>query len=281
MKPIFLLLLAALLIAVSVAPALASNTVNHIDYVALGDSIAAGVLLGDSHYPSGGSGLGYTDNIAKNLNDAGVLDSFNKDFAISGMTAERLAAATAVLNIPDTPQWHLVKDAEIVTLDIGANDLMKPLYEYEAPLVANPNSIWYTNPSLVAYQISTEILPEICYNLYNGKGLEIKANIETILQNILNANKKVEIYVMGYYNPLPMLWSDNTPIQYLNSCIFDAISDVMTKNKNVSITYVDTLNVMAGYGCLYPTDIHPTAAGYQTIANEFWNRILPILNKSK
>jgi hypothetical protein len=104
---------------------------------AFGDSCAAGVRGGVGEPGSElSSDKGYTDNLAAMLEEAGVLGSFNEDFCTSGMTAALLAENTAVLSDETTEEAQLVADAEIVTLDIGANDLLAPLYEYVASLTS-------------------------------------------------------------------------------------------------------------------------------------------------
>jgi lysophospholipase L1-like esterase len=276
-KSILSLLLVTSIMAISTAPVMAAETRNHIDYVALGDSCAAGVLFGDSNYPGGGSGLGYTDDIAKMLDNAGVLSSFNKDFAMSGETAAGLATKTDVLNTPDTAQWHLVKDAEVITLDIGANDLLKPLYDSIAGYISSLNNDKKAALGEIAKQMPTDLNGAIQLLIRSGilnklevqnllasiknaidqslaptgdeKMFEVKCNIETILQNILNANKTADIYVMGYYNPLPALsaYFDTDPnnhyitkinsyiISFNNLIIKKAISNVVAKNKHASL----------------------------------------------
>lgn len=251
------------------------NIAKVIDYVAIGDSVAAGVRGGVGTPGSeSGSEYGYTDDLAKKLKEAGVLGTFNKQFCISGLTAETLANYSSMLAMPGTSAYDLVKNAEIITIDVGADDLLIPLYSYIQPLIADPNSAWYTDQNEVLRKAAV-ILSQINYT---EKGASIKTNIETTLQNILNVNKTVKIYVMDYYNPLPVLSSTygvdlNTPVKYINGVIDSAVTDVKTKNQGSSITSIDVMAVMSATGNLVPTDIHPTVAGYQAIAEEFWNRI--------
>jgi lysophospholipase L1-like esterase len=286
MKSILTPVLVASFMAMSVTPAMAARTPKTIDYVAFGDSVAAGVRGGVwNPLPEEGSDYGYTDNIRNKLEEAGVLGDFNEQFAISGATAAGLVEA---LKDPvyGPRALQLVQNAEIVTLDIGANDLLGPLYKYVLPLIANPSSIWYTNPTEVVTQV-VGILSDITTSL-GSEGLAIKGNIETILQNILNVNPNVKIYVMGYYNPLPALSAAygvdlNTPIKHFNNFIIKkAISNVNTHNKGASITYIDTMHAMSSSDeNLVPTDIHPTESGYVDIADEFWKKIELDIRKAK
>jgi GDSL-like Lipase/Acylhydrolase. len=315
-KSILVFFLAISFIVMSAVPAMAAKTTKHIDYVAFGDSVAAGVRGGivypwDPGYDTE-SNKGYTDDIANMLNEADILSSFNKneDFCASGMTAARLAQNSAILNIPDTAKWHLVKDAEIVTLDIGANDLLIPFYGYIGTLTNDQKiALGYiqeniNNPALLMVTLQQpEVagiieglvgkLNDIMVNLYNPSpsenplaptGYDVQHNIETIMQNILNANKNVRIYVMGYYNPLIGLvgiynqaynksLNIDEPVMYFNGLINGAIEKVKVNNRGASITYVGTMSEMSLFGNLVLTDIHPTEAGHLAIARKFFDQI--------
>ncbi len=270
-------LLAVLLAAMTVVPALAANTPGKIDYVAFGDSCAAGVRGGVGAPGSElSSDKGYTDNIAAMLEEAGVLGSFNEDFCTSGMTAALLAVDTAVLSDETTEEAQLVADAEIATLDIGANDLLAPLYDYAASL---------TSFADVDAEEAQAVLEAMIEDLTTGTtGTDIQANIQTVLQNILDANGSVRIFVMGYYNPLPVMSALydvdlDEPTEYFNTFIQAAISDTLEENPDAYISYVPTFGAMAAAeGSLAATDIHPTEAGYRVIAEEFWKQIEPLVS---
>lgn len=261
--------LAASFLALPFAPALAYSSSNQIDYVAFGDSVAAGVRGGVSE---AGSDFGYTDDLAAYLKASGVLSSFNENFCTSGMTAKTLAANTAVLNNKSSNEYKLVKNAEIATLTIGANDLLAPLYAYVSTLKGA------TSTDMAKLK---EILSAIANQVYDSTTApSVQANIETILQNILNANPNIKIYVMGYYNPLPavstLIGVDmTTPLKDFNVYIRKAVSDVAAKNTGASISYVDTMAAMVAdtANFLVMSDIHPTPSGYKVIAAEFWKQI--------
>ena len=263
-------LLSAVLLSLTLVSSQAAQA--NIDYVAFGDSVASGVRGGVGDPGSElGSDYGYTDNIANILKDIGILGSFNEELCISGNTAKRLAGDTEVLNDASSAMAKVVADAEIATVDIGANDLLGPLYDYVNTL----KSVNDVDPIAAASILSTMV-----NNLYNGTvGPEVQANIETVLQNILNANKDVRIYVMGYYNPLPVLTASynvdlNPSVKYFNTFITAAIDSVLAKNPGAAITYVPTFDAMAmSDKNLVPIDIHPTETGYKVIADEFWSKI--------
>jgi len=263
------ILLIASILALSVTPALAGGSVVSLDYVAFGDSVAAGVRGGVKELCSD---CGYTDLIAADLRSAGVLGSFSEDFCTSGMTAKRLAVNTSVLKDKSSSGYKLVKNAEIATLTIGGNDLLAPLYAYIKTLGSG---------QLPDTDKLEEILTALSDSVSDGKTApSVEADIETILQNILSANPKIKIYVMGYYDPLPVAAALtgvdlDTPLESFNVYIKKAITDVTAKNTGASICYVDTMSAMAAdtVDNLVMTDIHPTEAGYRVIAAEFWKQI--------
>ncbi|MDV3426967.1 MAG: GDSL-type esterase/lipase family protein [Bacillota bacterium] len=292
-KSILTLLLAASFMAMSVTPVMAANR-KTIDYVAFGDSIAAGVRggnadPGDPSYESK-SKYGYTNIIANYLNHADMLSNFSKDKNLcrSGMTAAELAKnCNLLLNNKYTHEYNLVKNADIITIDIGANDLLGPLYDY----VDTHNFPYDENEAKNALVTTVQ-------NVYTSGGF-VGGNIATILQSILKINPNVKIYVMGYYNPLPGLstllpselfmqynvnnLSELIDLYINNNIIKAAIDNVTFINPSASITYIDTMNKMAENpdNYLVPTDIHPTEAGNQAIADVFWYYIEKEMGKTE
>jgi lysophospholipase L1-like esterase len=186
------------------------------------------------------------------------------------MTAKQLAADTAPLLDPASDGAKLVSDAEIATVDIGANDLLGTLYAYvkslQSPADADPAKV-------------VRLLDQAVLDLYGPGGKQTQADIAAVLKNILAANGGVKLYVMGYYNPLPLISAFygvdlKEPVKYLNGLIQEAISDASDAYPNAFITYVPTFEAMASSpDSLVVYDIHPTESGYETIANEFWKEI--------
>ena len=170
-KILMSIFLVAIALTMPVAPAFAQASAATIDYVAFGDSDAAGVRGG---IKEPGSDFGYTDNLAGMFKSAGMLSSFNEEFCTSGMTAKRLALNTQVLNDKASSGYALVNKAEIATLTIGANDLLAPLYEYMSAL---------KDVSSVDMAKVKEILEIVAKQVYDGTTApQIEANIEIILQ---------------------------------------------------------------------------------------------------
>jgi lysophospholipase L1-like esterase len=272
-KKAFSILLLAVFLMAAAVPA-ASAGPRSIDYVALGDSIAAGVIQGvEGSYPVNGSDKGYPHLLAAKLEDAGFKVEFNHDLCIAGMTAAGLAEASTLFG-----DNELFQNADLVTLDVGANDLLGDFYAF----IGDHQEIITQNPDPVLAAELAVILQNTVNDLYNGQtGKDVQGNIEMILNNILDANPKAKIYVMGYYNPLPALKevynTDLTmPVIYFNTFIYRAICNVRLQRKGAWISYVDTVSAMSNgleKGYLTATDIHPTVDGHEMIAKLFWQRI--------
>ena len=270
-KSLTALSLVPTLLAVLVIPAFASNSVKKVDYVAFGDSLAAGYYIDAEGNPVTSSDYGYPNQIADHFHEIGVQADLTKldEFCFSGMTAAQLAGNTAVLNTIGSTQWHLVRDAELATLDIGANDLL-PVLREDLGILGGANDD-------AARQAAYLKL----YGDVDATGAAVQASIETTLRNILNANKNVDIYVMGYYNPFTLMFASyypglaeqlNVPLATYNAHIQAAVDAVKAEYKGSTLVYVDTMGIIASDPAAYLTavDIHPTIAGYGAIADAFW-----------
>lgn len=269
-----LLLVFALLTPLA-APAAAQAQA--VDYVAFGDSVAAGVRGGTGE---ASSAAGYTDLLAADLKAASLGGSFSEDFCVSGATTSTLLSDTAVLKDSSSAKTKAVASAELATVQIGANDMMAPFTGYvkSAGGAANMD---ITKAKAALQQVADSV---------DTTAPAVQANIEAILKNILAVNPNVKIFVLGYYNPLPAVSAYlgvdlNTSMTKFNGYIAKAVSDVDTSVSGAQVVYVDVMAGMAADPAanLVTTDIHPTEAGYKTIAATLWARVkvfLPTADES-
>lgn len=235
---------------------IAPSWVVQTDYVALGDSLAHGMN------EIGVIGLGYTDFIAQALQQDGFLTSFNKGFAMSGYTTKNVLAdlqndvAKTVTGFGyKEEQAKLrasIKEAEIITLTAGANDLLPILKESQA-----------TGIDTVAIIKATK---------------EAVSNIATILSEIKKINPKAEVYVMGYYNSFPY-YSESLQNQF-KLLLATLNSTIKTTTEKAGAIFVPTYDVVAKDVANYlpnPENIHLSEAGYLAVAKEAF---LPIIKTS-
>ncbi len=246
------------------------------DYVAMGDSVAAGVRAVYGQLPGWetSSDYGYTDLVAGWLDNLGLLGTFDETYAISGQTSADLLGVTESKTVSKS-----LKKIEIVTITIGGNDFLGPLYAFLSYCVQNGIDFDLTDPDF--YADITDVLNGIILN-GPSTGAALQQNLTEIIQNIYKANRKVQIYVMGYYNPIPDIIYDPTFNTLVNSYIEAAVNGADPDGSNVTyvqtITHITQLNSYSmgyllddtGFGV---PDIHPTEVGYGVIANRFENAI--------
>ncbi|MGM0904878.1 MAG: SGNH/GDSL hydrolase family protein [Bacillota bacterium] len=200
------------------------------DYVALGDSLAAGIT------PYNQDGLGYPEYLEQRFKQSQY--NINLDnLGVPGYTSTHLVA-----NINNTNIQESIKDAELVTIGIGANDLLGALK---------------LNPALVGSAI-----------------VNVKNNLQTILTTIKQLNPNAKVYVMGYYNPFPYLSAEEqASLLPLLSSLNNVIQLTTVSN---GYSFVQTEKVIAKKYETYlpiPENIHLSEEGYKTIAKEFWKVI--------
>ncbi len=226
---------------------IAPSWVVQADYVALGDSLAHGMN------EFGMIGLGYADFVAQALQQEGLITSYNKGFAYSGYTTKNVLED--LRNDVEKPvigfgyqseQVKLrssIKDAEIITLTAGANDLIPILKESQTTSI-NATAILKTSQEAVT-------------------------NIASILAEIKKLNPNAKVYVMGYYNSFPYYSEDlQKPFNVLLTVMNTTLKATAEK---AGAVFVPTYDIVAKDIPSYlpnPENIHLSEAGYLTVAKE-------------
>jgi lysophospholipase L1-like esterase len=239
-KPLSLLL-SFFLLTFAFSPLTASAETfknKEINYVSLGDSLAAGVT------PYGGWGPGYPHYLTEMLKTKNNVNP--SYFGVPGYTTNDI-----LLDLTDASRSHhkplkkALRKADIVTLDIGAIDILSKM--------------------LAGQQITQKDIK----NTVN--------NIATILVIIKKMNPKAKVYVMGYYNPFPHPNSAYAP--YVPTILYalnNFNNSVEAVSRFLGAEFVPTATlVQANYSTYLPNpnNIHLSAEGYQGVANEFWMAI--------
>jgi len=206
-----------------------------MDYVALGDSLAAG------NTPFGGDDKGYPDYLADRFEQSQYNVQFD-NYGISGYkTTNILAQLSGSKNVQDS-----IKTAEVITIDIGANDLLASLEQIQK------------NPAQA-----------------QGVLYSIGQNVSKILWQINQLNPNAKVYVMGYYNPFPHLQVDQqAALLPLLTALNQTIEAAAIQFGDV---YVPTEKVIEKHEEEYipnPKDIHLSLEGYEVVAKEFWKAIM-------
>lgn len=277
-----------------------------VDYVAMGDSLAAGLLASNPPGTNLNLDEGYTDIIDEwlhgdDLDELGLPGDFYEGYSIIGSTSDDLLDATSQKG----EEFSKMVRAEVITITTGANDVFNPFYDLYNSYISGT----LTQP------LEDALIAAIYQSTYNIENSGLTNKLEMIVNNILSVNHDAKIYIMGYYNPLPLLdfmgiYGMTSATLLLNSKIVAAVANIGSSN----VVYVETLdsvngtyselipptgiyvldNPMYAYG--YPTsmdnlpyalytggnlyldwsnqfmpmtDIHLTEIGYQVVAGEF------------
>ncbi|QFG00221.1 SGNH/GDSL hydrolase family protein [Psychrobacillus glaciei] len=205
-------------------------------YIALGDSIAAGQT------PNRAIDAGYTDLIAQELTRSHQLAYFSKALAFPGYTT-----ADVLKTVRTKEAKELLKNATVVTISAGANDLLR---------------LVQVNPSkgTVAYK-----QVQVDYALNN-----VRKNIDDIIQEVQAITPKAKIVVMGYYFAYPHV--HDAQKEGIKKELNTMNTILKTEANANGATFVDVEEAFKGHEKeLLPnsSDVHPTMEGYRLMANAF------------
>ncbi|WP_186321519.1 GDSL-type esterase/lipase family protein [Bacillus sp. FJAT-22090] len=245
MRKILSFVLVVTLVVFSVGISTAQAQDRKIDYVALGDSLASG------HTPYGEKvGRGFTDIISEELAKKDRLASFTKDYAMSGETSAGLLETLKRSEVQQS-----LKGAELVTIISGANDFIDEMY----------------NP--LDESINTDLTKAT--TLLN----KVEGNLTSAIQQVKSLSPEADIYLFGYFFPLPHL-EDGSSKQQLQLAFNIMNNRLATIAKSEGIHFVEVASAFDKKGASFlenPKDIHPNEAGYQVLAEQFFlNYTIPV-----
>ncbi|WP_075619016.1 SGNH/GDSL hydrolase family protein [Paenisporosarcina indica] len=209
-----------------------------VSYVAIGDSLAAGQT------PNREIDTGYSDLIAQEIAQHQRLVFFSKDLAFPGFTT------TDVLQrVQSKEAKPLLQKANVITVSAGANDLLR---------LIDSNA---RSGSLSFQQVPADFSLNV-----------VRKNMQILLADLKESAPKAEIYVMGYYFAYPHARDSQKVGTAKQLDLLNEILEKVAKEAGVAFVSVD-----AGFGdkaiekIPNPSDVHPNAEGYRTMANSFFN----------
>ncbi|MGG3562092.1 serine hydrolase [Neobacillus rhizosphaerae] len=209
-----------------------------INYLALGDSLAAGMTPQGQDRPVV-NGIdpdwGYPNYIAKDFTKSYQLLKF-VNLGVSGYKTDNI-----ITDLEKDAVQQEIKSATHLTIDIGANDLL--------PVVQK-------DPMAAKNEIPV-----------------IAGKISTILGTIDQLNPNVKVYVMGYYNPFPYI-IDPQQKELVNQLVQGFNAQIQAQAVQHGDTFVPTAQAINGsHFADYipnPQNIHLSLPGYEVVAEEFW-----------
>ncbi len=221
-------------------------------YVALGDSLAAGQT------PYSQIDAGYTDFIALQLMRHQKLAHFSKELSFPGYRVQNV-----IDSIQTEPAQQLLKNATIVTISAGANNLL-PLISHNA-----------NNGSLAFSQLSVNFALN-----------EVRLQLKELLQQVQEKAPYATIYVMGYYFPYTSVHEK----QMIGATkALALLNDILQQEaKAADAVFVDIYKEFGERSVKYlpnVSDVHPNQLGYLVMANEMLakfigNRSLQLTEKN-
>ncbi|WP_404356249.1 GDSL-type esterase/lipase family protein [Cytobacillus firmus] len=205
-----------------------------IQYLALGDSLAAGVTH-DKKISDG-----YADLTAEYLEGQNILGTYSKAFAIPGYKTYNVLAD---LNTKSNLQ-QAIKKSNFITLSAGANDLLG-----EAKIDSVKGTI-LLDPAKIA-----------------GSLKSIAENYNLILQKIKQLNPDASVFVMGYYFPFPFISEEQKPdLIQLTHTLNKTIEASARANDASFVPVYEKFGDNPKEYVPNPADIHPNIAGYKLMS---------------
>lgn len=247
-KKKFLMLLGILLfVSIGVFVIYQMTYKEEFNYVVLGDSLSAG------RNPYGVDDYGYADYVRDYLKKENKLGSY-LSYAISGYTIDDVKNdinlnTTVIVNDKSHNIRKALREADIVTISIGANDIL------EGVNLSNINQM-VTNQKLLKEKINNIIV-----------------KLDDLFE-LIKRYAKGKVIVIGYYNPLPHLENYKKDID-----LFIDFVDMEYKSlcMNHNIYYVEISEDVSSNNDYLPNplDIHLSKEGYKSISK----RVISVINK--
>ncbi|TFJ94266.1 GDSL-type esterase/lipase family protein [Lentibacillus salicampi] len=222
------------------------------DYVALGDSLAAGYLNEPDEDGNRRIGNGYPVYIQDGIENQYGYDVNLINAGVGGFTTEDVYIQ---LSNNTNGIMGAIADADLITIGAGANDVLQ--------------KVDIENVGPEAIEEATSAINQI------------NSNMEKIFDEIANINPDAPIFVLGYYNALPYLEEKQSLIVPMIDAMNQTLKEVAQSNDAI---FIPTFEAFEGKHETYlpnPNDIHPNEAGYEVIADKFLEEIVPAIDAVK
>ena len=270
-------------------------------YIALGDSIVAGIGLPDAvyqrngrYYDVSGNYQGYSKDcyVARVAEGLGLSRDQTANYGMPALMSGDLLelvrtgscqSASINFSLPDLRQE--LKHAQVITVEIGANDVLVPIMYGIASAMGGPQVFEALLPMLEgdfrqmdasSFAALRENLDSLNITAQQRKALlklldsgiaeictqsqaSTLANLEALLQELKALNPDAQIVLVGYYNPVPLLPAPANPF----------VKHFRTLNRSVQklAQQYDVAFASAAY-TLVANDAHPTACGHKYLARQ-------------
>lgn len=238
----------------------AESESNELYYVALGDSLAAGMN------EKGEIGFGYADLLAKNYQEQKSEVMFNKGFSYPGFTTVDVLkeieenVTKPIYDLNGVSQKTIaIKDAigqaDLITLSAGANDILKKINRSETGEFSFETA---------------DIIKSI---------QDVSLNYNKIFESIYKINPDVDIIVMGLYNPFPYIEDPaiQKQLSLLVTTLNNSMKNIVENNGGIFTEVAAQIATDAKTYLPNPQNIHLSEAGYQVVADAMLKNYLDAL----
>lgn len=207
----------------------------NLKVVAAGDSLTQGV--GDSSEKGGY--LPYLESMLEKQKGINKVDFYN--YGVRGDRSDQLLKR---LQQPDLQQS--VKDADLIILTIGGNDIM---------------------------QVVKENISNLQIEDFNKEKDKYQANLTQIVENLKMNNSHAPIILVGLYNPFYKWFSEVKEMDEIVASWNASAHKVMYNYSNSYFVEVDQLFTDSKENLLYTDYFHPNDKGYALIADSLFNML--------
>ncbi|MEN1966822.1 SGNH/GDSL hydrolase family protein [Lentibacillus sp. N15] len=210
-------------------------TNNQIHVVAIGDSLTQGV--GDT--TDEGGYVGILDNTINQKKHLAEFDNYGKRGNRSDQLLKRL-------DIPEISAS--IKDADIITITIGANDIMKVLKDN---------------------------ITDLSYDDFREERTNYEKRLNRIFAKIDELNPDTKVYLIGFYNPYEKYFPE---IKELGAIVKDwNTTGEKVANEYENATFIPTIDLFEDTNAeLFADDnFHPNTSGYKLMARRVLEYLKP------
>ncbi len=200
-----------------------------LDLIGLGDSLTQGV--GDSLKLNG-----YIGRLQQE-----ILEYKGIEEVVLTNTAKRGRRSDQLLKmLKDGDIDHHLRRADIITITIGGNDMMK---------------------------VFKKDLFNLKIEAFEKELLRFESNYDKILEEIREINSSAPVVLIGIYNPVTIVTDETSEIDQIVTDWNDTIESLSYSNINACYAPIDTL-FDTNENLVYHTDFfHPNSKGYELIAD--------------
>ena len=269
-----------------------STEQKQITYVALGDSIVAGVGLADVQYSANGTSTygvdmspnfkGYSPDcyVGKVASKLGLDRDHAIDLGLPALTAPDLVDMVRDGKMPQMnmesgcyyvyPEFQdYLRKADVISIQIGSNDAFVPCVaglwnatNHKSDALASTILKCIKDMELTkeeknaSWKLITSDMAKICDRIYP----QTTSALISVVQEIRKLNPDAQILLMGYTDPVPFIPCWHNYFRKLNKF-----------EKQLAETY--DLTYVAIPRAKTDLDVHPTIQGHEYIANKIVNAI--------